>query len=206
MGSFPALTSESRTLELVACLQDEDSSVQGRAWSELYRRYHDELLLVVRARLGARLRAHLESEDVLQSVALEAFRAMPRFEPRGEGSLRRFLHTLVVNKIRDRADTYGAQKRAGAVPLSDALLETVPSESPQPCAYYDDAYARLERALGRLPDEMREIVVLRRLEGLPSKEVAETLGKSDGAVRKLYSRALARLALELGAGAGGSPE
>jgi DNA-directed RNA polymerase specialized sigma24 family protein len=43
------------------------------AGDELFRRYHDEMLFAIRARLGTRLRGAMESEDVLQSVALEAF-------------------------------------------------------------------------------------------------------------------------------------
>ena len=114
MDRLPTPPDERRTVELLEDLRAADEG----AWSELYRRYHDELLLLVRRRLGRRLRSVLESEDVLQSVALEAFRALPGFEHRGEGSLRRFLRQLVLNKIRDRADTFGAAKRAGGVPLA----------------------------------------------------------------------------------------
>ena len=42
------------------------------------------------------------------------------------------------------------------------------------------------------------MLLLRRIEGIPSKEVAEMLGKTDAAVRKTLSRAVARLALALG--------
>jgi RNA polymerase sigma-70 factor (ECF subfamily) len=192
MDALPAPADESRTLELVRRVQRNEAG----AWDELYRAYHDELLFLTRARLGAKLRAALESEDVLQSVALEAFRELARFEPRGTGSLRRFLHTLVLNKIRDRADTFGAAKRAGAVPLSDSLADTL--ADPAGPSYADPVFERLERALAELPDEMREIVVLRRIEGLTSQEVAARLAKSDDAVRQLYSRGLARLALRIG--------
>lgn len=194
MSSFPAAPNEARTLEVLARIKGGDDT----AWDELYRRYHDELLFVVRTKLGSRLRSVLESEDVLQSVALEAFQALPRFEHRGEGSLRRFLHTLVVNKIRDRADTWRAEKRDGSVPLTDQVLEITPQSEIVP-TYYDERYERLERVLATLPDDMREVLVLRKMEGHSSKEVAELVGKSDAAVRKLYSRGLARLSTQLGA-------
>jgi RNA polymerase sigma-70 factor (ECF subfamily) len=189
---------EDRTLELARRIQGGDRS----AWDELYRRTHDELLFLVRARLGARLRAALESEDILQSAAIEAFQALPRFEARGPGSLRRFLHTLVLNKIRDRADTFGAQKRAGAVPLSESVLAVVEDPSSAAVRYHDGAYDRLEVALQSLPADLREVLVLRRIEGLASQEVAERLGRSDAAVRKAYSRALARLSTLLDGEAG----
>lgn len=190
MRAFPGRPDDGHTLELLARIHDGDRE----AWNELYRIYHDELLFVVRMNLGARLRAALESEDVLQSVALEAFRAIPRFEHRGEGSLRRFLHRLVLNKIRDRADTFKAAKRVGAVPLTDSLAEGLAAKGGAPPRYHDsDRYERLERCLGRLPDRMRKVILLRKMEGLSSQEAARVLGRGDAATRKLYSRALARL-------------
>jgi RNA polymerase sigma-70 factor (ECF subfamily) len=48
-------------------------------------------------------------------------------------------------------------------------------------------------ALDSLPDDQREALRLRYLIGLPSKEIAQKLGKSDGAVRVMLSRGLSRL-------------
>ena len=192
----PAERNEDRTRELVARLQAGEAA----AWDELYRVYHDELLFTVRMSLGARLRSVLESEDVLQSVALAAFRALPAFEYRGVGSLRAFLHKLVLNKIRDRADTFSAQKRAGAVPLTDSVADRLHERAP--VDYSDSSeYRRLEQALAQLPPDMREVILLRKLEGLTGEEAAQRLARSDVATRKLFSRAMARLALALAADA-----
>lgn len=167
------------------------------AWNELYARYHDQLLLAVRMRLGPGLRRFLTSEDIFQSVALEAFRALDQFEYRGEGSLERYLRTLVVNKIRDRADTFGAEKRSGAVPLDEELSASLACAGP---SYHDaERYGRLERALNALPAEQRELILLRKLENLSSQEVAARLGLGDEAVRKAFSRAMARLTTLLAA-------
>ena len=57
---------------------------------------------------------------------------------------------------------------------------------------------RLEAALARLSDEHREVVVLARIVGLSSPEIAERMQRSEGAVRVLLHRALARLAIEMG--------
>jgi RNA polymerase sigma-70 factor (ECF subfamily) len=186
--TFPEPPPESRSLELVRRIQAGERA----AWDELYARYHDQLLLAVRMRLGQGLRRFLTSDDIFQSVALEAFRALERFEYRGPGSLDGYLRTLVVNKIRDRADTFGAEKRAGAVPLADAQTENLAADGPS----YHDAprYERLERALNALPAAQREHVVLRKLEGLSGRETASRLGLGEAAERKAFSRAMARLA------------
>jgi RNA polymerase sigma-70 factor (ECF subfamily) len=191
---FPTAPEESVSMDLVRRIQAGERA----AWNELYARYHDQLLLSVRMRLGAGLRRHLESEDIFQSVALEAFRALERFEYRGTGSLERFLNTLVVNKIRDRADLHAAAKRGGAhapEPLDES------AHAPRGPSYHDaERYERLERALNALAPEEREWIVLRKLEGLSSQEAARHFGCSDEAARKAFSRAMARLAALLGAG------
>ena len=53
-------------------------------------------------------------------------------------------------------------------------------------------------ALGKLPAEQREALRLRYVENLPSKEIAARLGKSDGAVRVMLTRALGQLQQLLG--------
>lgn len=191
MSEFPPPPDEGETLDLLGRIRGGE----GEAWNDLYRRYHDQLLLTIRARLGSGLRRHMQSEDVLQSVALEAFRDLDGFAYRGPGSLRHFLNKLVLNKIRDRADHFGALKRAGDTPLGDTLLASVPDPATEPTYHDAERYGALERSLARLPEDLREVLLLRRVDGLPSREVAELLGRSDEAVRKAYSRALAKLAL-----------
>ncbi len=189
MDALPAPPDARRTVELVARLKAHDD----QAWRELYALYRDELLCSIRLRLGPRLRDLLQTEDVLQSATLEAFRAIPRFEDRGPGSLRAFLHRVVLNKLRDRADTATAKKRAGAVPLTESLEAVVSGEPP---GYRDAArWESIERALSRLPPDMRDAIVRRRFEGLSCAEAAELSGRSEVAERKLYSRAMARLAV-----------
>ncbi len=62
-----------------------------------------------------------------------------------------------------------------------------------PSYHNADRFVELERAMRLLPPEMEQVLVLRKVDGLSSKETAEVLGKSDSAVRKLYSRSVARL-------------
>ncbi len=187
MPGLPTPLDDDATLHLVRRLRAGEPG----AWDEFYRRYHDELLFTIRNGMGTRLRGFLQSEDVLQSVALEAFQAMSTFTDRGRGSLRAFLHRLIRSKLVDRGRAVTAQKRSGAVPLTPSIAADLAGAAPQ---YFDEErYGRIERALALLPAEMRDVIVLRRVEGCSCREAAERLGKSDDATRKLYSRALARL-------------
>jgi RNA polymerase sigma-70 factor (ECF subfamily) len=184
------------SIELVARARGGDMD----AFGALYERYHDAFLFAVRVHLGAHLRTKLESEDILQSVVGDAIRALPAVRAETGEGLRHYLHAMIVNKIRSRAEHFGAQKRAGDVALSEsvagALADARSASEPR---YHDgERYERLERALLALPEDMRQIVLLRRIDGLDSRAAAESLGRSEAATRKLYSRALARLTLTLG--------
>ncbi|MGE3172087.1 MAG: RNA polymerase sigma factor [Planctomycetota bacterium] len=185
----------SLSIDLVRRIQAGDTA----AWDELYMRYRDRLLLSIRCRLGPTLRARLQSEDVLHSVFGDVLHHDLRgFAPQ-PGGLDRYLHTCVLNKIRNKADFFGAQKRRGDAPLTDSLAGRLPAAVGGELGYVDAArYERLERAIGQLPVEMREALLLRRIEGLGNQEVAAELGKSPEAASKLYNRALARLGTLLG--------
>lgn len=183
------------TAEIVRRIRDGDRE----AFSDLYRRHHDALLLAVRCRLGPGLRAHLESEDILQSVVLDAFSDIGHFEPRGPNALVHWLHACVLNKIRSKAEYFAAERRAGTVPLSDDDTGRLATPGTGTPAYFDDErYGKVERAMKLLPDDMREAILLRRVEGLTIAETAAALGRNEAAAAKLFSRAMARLHLLLG--------
>jgi RNA polymerase sigma-70 factor (ECF subfamily) len=178
------------SLELVERIRSGDET----AWEAFYDRYHDPLLFAIRCRLGRGLRSRLQSEDVLQSVVADAFRDLPRFEPHGPGSLSHYLHACVLNKIRSKAEFFGAAKRSGEVPLSDSVADRLASREEAGPGYLDAArYEHLERALTALPEDMREAVLLRTVEGLTNRQAAAVLGKSEEAASKTFNRALAKL-------------
>jgi len=185
------------SLDLVRRIHDGDAS----AFESLYLRYRDALLFSIRCRMGAGLRSRLQSEDILQSVVKDALVDLRSFEPRGKDSLQHFLHVCVLNKIRAKADYFSASKRKGEVPLSDSILERIPNARDSEPKYIDaPRYEKLEKALALLPEPLREVVLLRRVEGLSNTETAAVLGKSPEAASKLYNRALARLGVSMGGG------
>ncbi|MFO0983466.1 MAG: sigma factor-like helix-turn-helix DNA-binding protein [Planctomycetota bacterium] len=169
-------------------------SGEADAWEAWYHRYHDVLLLSVRVHLGSKLRALVQSEDILQSVVVEALRELPRPDAPAVRSLRGLLHRMVLNKIRDRADHFATRKRAGTQPLTDTVAGRL--AAPQPPPSYWNATAYVSGSSAASPScraSSAKVVLLRRVQGLSSQEVAAAIGKTDAATRKLYSRALAQL-------------
>jgi len=194
MSDQPQASSPEDSLDLVRRIQAGEHA----AWDRLYLRYRDRLLLSIRCRLGRTLRARLESEDILHSVFRDALSDVHRFRPGDAGSFNRYLHACVLNKIRSKADYHNAEKRRGEVPLSDFLVASLPNPADATPRYADsERFERLERALARLPEETREVIVLRLVEELPNQQVAEVMGKTPEAASKLYNRGLARMAVLL---------
>jgi len=131
-------------------------------------------------------------------VGAAEFDAVPRVGPLAEppaGGFTALLRGLVRHRLVDRARALGRQKRAGSVPLTDTVAEGLGGDVPP--TYGDPRYAQLEKALLALPTDLRDIIRMRRFESLSSQEVAQRTGRSDDAVRKLFSRAMAKLTLLL---------
>ncbi|MBX3413006.1 MAG: sigma-70 family RNA polymerase sigma factor [Pirellulales bacterium] len=169
------------------------------------------LLAFIERQLGAALRSKVEPDDLYQEVSAEAVRSLSGIEL-GDRDPFSWLCQIAERRIIDaHRRFFGAQKRSAAreVPLGapvggdqsraalvDLLVMTMTTAS--------QAFSRNQReiklidAMGQLNEEQREVLRLRYLEGLPSKEIASRMGKTDGAVRVMLSRSLDRLQTILG--------
>ncbi|MEX0585993.1 MAG: sigma-70 family RNA polymerase sigma factor [Pirellulales bacterium] len=163
------------------------------------------LLAYVERQLGTALRRKIEPEDVLQEVAVEAVRVFAQGD-RPTGDPFSWLCEVAQRRIIDaHRRFFDAQKRdAGrevalgfpatdthAAGLADLLVATITSPS--------QAFSRgqrefsVQQALIALPEDARAAIRMRYVDGLPTKEIALRLGKTDGAVRVLLTRTLKKL-------------
>ncbi len=170
------------------------------ALDELVARYLPRLHAHVRPHMDGPLRAHEASMDAVQSVCREVLGAREQFEYRGEGPLLGWLLTTALNKLRERARFHGRQKRDARRETPEDLVD--PSVyaalvTPSRDAIGREEVERLERALARLPDDHREVIVLARIVGLPHAEIAARMDRSASATRNLLGRALTGLMKEL---------
>lgn len=183
-----------------------DASTLGRLL-ESYRRY---LALLARMQIGQRLQGKADASDLVQETFLEAHRNFGRFRGTSEAQFVSWLRQILVAKLADLLRRYlGTQGRdvrlerdlEDAVDRSSALLGcglVAPQASPSQQAAQREQAVLLADALGELPDDYREVLVLRHLEGLTFPEVARRMGRSLDSVEKLWMRALARLRQILG--------
>jgi RNA polymerase sigma-70 factor (ECF subfamily) len=119
---------------------------------------------------------------------------------RGEAAFGTWLHRVTVNvcltALRKRAKARAAGVVAGGTPFAlpgDEGLLASTDVSPSDAAETADLLSRSEAALAQLPEDARAVVVLRDIEGLSTKEVADLLGVTENVVKVRLHRAHARL-------------
>jgi len=189
----------SESARLVALAQGGDEA----ALDDLITRYLDRLRRIVRIRMGSGLAARMEVDDVVQETMLMASQEIGGLQVRSQASILQWLSKIALNRIRDANKYFGAAKRAApTVPLrggdgcdssaggvDPAADETRPGERVE----RDEVTRILDEAVARLADDDREVVLRRDYEGADWDEIAEQLGRTPGATRKLHQRAWIRL-------------
>jgi RNA polymerase sigma-70 factor (ECF subfamily) len=128
-----------------------------------------------------------EAEDLTAQTFLQAWEAIGRFRPRGApfaSWLLRIAHNLAVSHLR---------ARKGDTQLHESLVDDGLPGNPEAVAERQAEGERVRRAVLRLGDDQRQVIMLRFIEELDYREVAEILGKSVAAVRVIQHRALCAL-------------
>lgn len=214
MPGFPRV----EDLENAAMMQDPDRLLQrartgNTELGELLESYRRYLSLLARVQIGQRLQGKVDESDLVQETFLEAHRAFDRFQGTSEGQfvcwLRRILATTLADLVRRYLGNQGRDVRlerelSDALDRSSALLDHgLVAEQPSPSqqASRREQAVLLANALSELPDDYREVLVLRHLEGRTFPEVAERMARSLDSVQKLWMRGLVRLRQIMGGAA-----
>ena len=175
------------------------------ALADFIERRQPQLLAFIVKNLSDAMRRKVEPSDILQEVAISALDAVSGVEL-GQRDPFNWLCQLAERRIIDAHRKYfGAQKRSAdrefglQAPANDGdhrgFLDVLVASMTSPSQAFSRGQRefRLLQALDELPEESRKALRLRYVEGLPSKEIANRLGKSDGSTRVLLTRSLNRL-------------
>lgn len=169
-----------------------------------------QLLSFIGRSMSDAMRRKVEPDDVLQEVGIAALQSLDEMDLTQRDPFR-WLCQLSERRIIDAHRRYfGAQKRSaekerdlfspgadnGQIGFIDVLAASI--TSPSQAFSRDQREFKLQVALEELPVEHQAAIRLRYVEGLPSKEIAKQLGKSDGAVRVMLTRSLSKLQERLG--------
>lgn len=177
---------EQRELErLVGAARRRD----GAAIARLFDRYYAAVYRYAYARLGS----VPDAEDAAAETFATLIRTLPRFQWRGvpfEAWLFRIARSKVVDVARDRS-----RVRRGGEAVDAAAAD--PDTDPVRIHAAREAREALVAAVDRLSPDQRDVVMLRFFLGRSIREVADHLGRSNGAIKQLQLRALANLRREM---------
>jgi RNA polymerase sigma-70 factor (ECF subfamily) len=166
------------------------------AANEVFTRYEERIRRIVRVRLGPSLRRWADSGDLVQETCRSALADLDRV-PLGSGlDFLDWLARIATNRIRDLADQKNAMKRELgrerpiAAGSGGAHLPPDPRSSPSEHAFRAELREILDEAVGALPDNYREVIVLRDYQGVDWPEIARVLSTpSLHAAQQLHQRA-----------------
>ncbi|MCE9555376.1 MAG: sigma-70 family RNA polymerase sigma factor [Planctomycetes bacterium] len=167
--------------------------------------YRQYLKLLARLEIGRKLQPKVDASDLVQDTLLEAHRHFGTFRGESESQLvcwlRQIMAASLANLLRHYLGTKGRDIRleeelAANLDQSSQLLGcgfVDPGSSPSQRASRREQSVLLADALARLPEDYREVIILRHLEGHPFAEVGDAMGRSTDSVQKLWVRALIQL-------------
>lgn len=167
------------------------------------------LMLLARTRVDGVLRGKVDPSDIVQQTLLLATRDAAQYRGNSDAELAGWLRGIMGHVLAHEFQSLATAKRDASLEVSmDSLLEqsarrldeflAATQTSPSQAAIIHEEHHLLATVLEQLPEDYREVLVLRHLEGLPFPEIAERMNRNAGAVRMLWVRALAQLKVNLG--------
>jgi RNA polymerase sigma-70 factor (ECF subfamily) len=170
-----------------AALRVRAIALEPAALSEIYDTYAGKIYSYIYHRTGDGEAAEDLTGDVFVRM-IEAIRDDRSWNTSLQGWLYRIAHNLVVDHFRRQSKRDGPQ-------LDERWMA-----AEQPAHTFEGLYhsAQLRNAMRYLTEEQQQVIVLKFAEGLSNVEVAEVLGKTEGAIKALQHRGLATLRRAVG--------
>lgn len=172
------------------------------AVGELLEPHLHRLAAFVRLQSGSGLRKRESCADLVQSICRLALEGIDQFDATNEDAFRRWLYSVAQNAIVNKSTFHERARRDVRRDIpdlnisSEAVLKSYADFcTPSQHAMAKEEVERIESAYDKLPPDYRDILSLRFLGGFSHAEIAEKLGRSETAARKLLHRARARLAI-----------
>jgi len=199
-SSAPVDADATVTLDLLRQAKGGDRAALDRLMQHCYERVR----IIVRVRLSAQLRRRVDGSDILQETFTAAVRDFDRFDIGDEGNIINWLATIAQHQICAAADFHNALKRDAARDTSlqsgdgsttnvNAPAASGPSPSEQ--VSQREQIERVLTCLAEMPEDLRELILLRDFAGAKWEAVAAALpGSTSDSARMRYGTAVRELA------------
>jgi RNA polymerase sigma-70 factor, ECF subfamily len=173
--------------------------------SRLLEGFRHYLRLLARTSLGTTLQGKADPSDIVQETLLKAHQHFPTFQGRTEAELAGWLRQILARTVTDLVRRYHAaasrdvSRERSLQHILDASSQALGGliaaarSSPSAAAQRRELSVVLADALAELPQEYREVIILRSIEERDWDDVAVRMKRSLGSVRMLWTRALKQL-------------
>ncbi len=160
------------------------------------------------AQMDERLKRRIGASDIVQETLLEAHRDFLHFVGKSPAEFTSWLRSILINNLkraiechlmtakRDLRRELSLEELKRHADQSSARLELLLASSTSSVssnAQLHESLIRLSDSIARLPDEYREVIILRHIHGLAFNDIGLRLNKTSGAVRMIWMRAIEKL-------------
>ena len=191
-------------------LIDRVKQRDGQALAEFIEKNRDRISGFIRSITGQHLLAVVEIDDLIQEVSTAALTGLPT-APLDQYEPMQWIQQIARRRVVDahrfhvdaeprgvgRQQSIHAQQSGNAESQGIEALLAASMTSPSAAVSRDIRMVRMNEAVDGLSDEQKAAVRMRYAEGLPTKEIAQKLGKTDVAIRVLLSRSMRLLEKKL---------
>lgn len=175
---------------------------------ELLSMYRGYLLALAVARMDPRLRPRCDASDIVQETMLEAFRDFRQFRGQHESEFLGWIRQILAHNLAcavkqhllvEKRDIRKEIENPMHLTSSESRLEirenwfVDSAASPSSIVQKQEQLQNVLDRIAKLPSHYRDVLLLRHIEELSFEEVAQRLGKTSGAVRMIWLRALESL-------------
>jgi len=165
---------------------------QQSAYGELMRRHRDGVFRLARGHAGDAT----EALDITQETFISAFSALARYD--SSRPFRQWISRIAINKCHDWARRRAVRRFfTFARPIEEAVAVADDALNPEDEAQSRAELAQIHMAIAALPGNLKDVLLLRTIEGMSQAEAAQTLGVSEKAVETRLYRARNKLAEQL---------
>lgn len=166
------------------------------AFGELVRRWERKIFALAYGILGSAE----DARDATQETFFSAYRNLQGF--RGEAKVSSWLHRIAVNQCISKQRRSRVRPETGIEDelevAGERFLATADNASPASTAEREEMREAVRRAVATLPQELREVVVMKELEGLTFQEISDALDVPLSTVKSRLYTALKQLRMRLG--------
>ncbi|MEM6471193.1 MAG: sigma-70 family RNA polymerase sigma factor [Planctomycetota bacterium] len=182
----------------------------AEALGELLSRYRRYLVFLARSGLHRHMQAKADPSDIAQEVCLAAHGNIGDFQGQNADQFASWLRGILSNTLAMHVRRYlGTGKRDARLEenlhrsltnASGFLQSKLAADMTSPSQQFarNEAFLQLASALEDLPEDYRQVIIFRHIEGLPFHDVARLMERSVDSVEKLWVRALAKLKTSVG--------